>query len=73
MSKKLIVFLFLLLFGSIDLVACQGAQATCTDKIGCVEVKKGDPIHIAYAMVIAGPDATLGIRLPQWSRDRRRR
>lgn len=59
MSKKLFVFFFLLLLGSIVLVACQ-QQATCTDKIGCVEVKKGDPIHLAYAMVISGPDATLG-------------
>lgn len=60
MSKKLLVFFFLLLLGSIVLVACQ-QQATCTDTIGCVEVKRGDPIHIAYAMVTSGADATLGI------------
>jgi branched-chain amino acid transport system substrate-binding protein len=36
------------------------AAAGCTDAIGCVEVKAGDPVHIAYAMVISGPDATLG-------------
>ena len=30
------------------------------DKIGVVKVKKGDPIHIACWMVVAGPDASLG-------------
>jgi branched-chain amino acid transport system substrate-binding protein len=30
------------------------------DKIGVVKIKKGDPIHIACWMVVAGPDATLG-------------
>ncbi len=30
------------------------------DKIGVVKIKKGDPIHIALWMVVAGPDATLG-------------
>ena len=32
----------------------------CTDAIGCVEVRAGDPVHIAYAMVISGDNATLG-------------
>jgi branched-chain amino acid transport system substrate-binding protein len=36
------------------------AAATCTDKIGCVTVKAGDPIHIAYALVVAGENAALG-------------
>ena len=30
------------------------------DKIGVVKIKKGEPIHIASWMVIAGPDASLG-------------
>ncbi|MBM4339711.1 MAG: branched-chain amino acid ABC transporter substrate-binding protein [Deltaproteobacteria bacterium] len=30
------------------------------DKIGVVKIKKGDPIHIACWMVVAGADATLG-------------
>ncbi|MDP2969528.1 MAG: branched-chain amino acid ABC transporter substrate-binding protein [Deltaproteobacteria bacterium] len=30
------------------------------DKIGVVKIKKGDPIHIACWMVVAGPDASLG-------------
>ncbi|OGO14423.1 MAG: hypothetical protein A2Y53_01245 [Chloroflexi bacterium RBG_16_47_49] len=34
---------------------------TCTDTIGCVTVAPDEPVHIAYAMVISGSDATLGI------------
>src|SRR3972149_3527234 len=37
------------------------AAFECTDSIGCLDVAPGDPIHLAYAMVIAGPDETLGI------------
>ena len=36
------------------------AEFKYEDKIGVVKIKKGDPIHIANWMVIAGPDATLG-------------
>jgi branched-chain amino acid transport system substrate-binding protein len=32
-----------------------------TDEIGCVDIAAGDPIHIAYGMVIAGPNESLGI------------
>ena len=31
------------------------------DPIGCVAIKKGQPIHIAYWMVVAGGDSSLGI------------
>jgi len=37
------------------------AAFECTDPIGCVDVAPGEPIHVAYAMVISGPDETLGI------------
>jgi branched-chain amino acid transport system substrate-binding protein len=33
----------------------------CTDAIGCVTIKPGEPIHIAYGLVVAGPNETLGI------------
>jgi branched-chain amino acid transport system substrate-binding protein len=32
-----------------------------TDQIGVVRVNKGQPITIAYWMVVAGPDASLGV------------
>lgn len=60
MSKRLIVILAVMVLALAFLAAC-APKVECTDAIGCVEVKSGDPIHIAYAMVIAGPDATLGI------------
>ena len=31
------------------------------DPLGCVAIKKGQPIHIAYWMVVAGGDSSLGI------------
>jgi branched-chain amino acid transport system substrate-binding protein len=31
-----------------------------TDPLGVVTIKKGQPVHIAYWMVVAGPDASLG-------------
>ncbi|MBP6016402.1 MAG: branched-chain amino acid ABC transporter substrate-binding protein [Candidatus Promineofilum sp.] len=33
----------------------------CTDAIGCVEIAAGDPIQIASALVISGPNADLGL------------
>lgn len=33
----------------------------CTDAIGCVEVAAGDPVRIASALVISGPNAQLGL------------
>ncbi len=38
-----------------------GGAFTCNDDIGCIDIEPGDPVHIAYAMVIAGPNETLGI------------
>jgi branched-chain amino acid transport system substrate-binding protein len=36
------------------------AEFKCEDPMGVVKIKKGDPIHIANWMVVAGPDASLG-------------
>jgi len=37
------------------------AVSGCEDPLGCVTVSPGDPIRIASALVIAGPNETLGI------------
>ncbi|HEY5983597.1 MAG TPA: branched-chain amino acid ABC transporter substrate-binding protein [Anaerolineales bacterium] len=37
------------------------AAFTCTDSIGCVDIGPTDPIHIAYLLVVAGPNETLGV------------
>jgi branched-chain amino acid transport system substrate-binding protein len=33
----------------------------CADALGCVEVAEGDPIVIASALVVSGPNASLGL------------
>lgn len=36
----------------------------CTDPLGCVEVAPGDPISLASALVISGPNTELGLDSP---------
>ena len=63
MFKRSYALLALLVIAGMALAACGPAASTfeCTDALGCVTVGPGEPIHLAYAMVINGPDATLGI------------
>jgi branched-chain amino acid transport system substrate-binding protein len=63
MFKRSYALLALLVVAGVLLAACGPAVPafTCTDEIGCVDVAPGEPIHIAYAMVISGADETLGI------------
>jgi len=61
MSKRLLIIVSIIMISSMVLAACGAKPYECTDKIGCVTVGPTDPVHIAYAMVINGPDATLGI------------
>jgi len=63
MSKRLLVFVSILMIASIVLSACGQAAATytCTDSIGCVKIGPTDPIHIAYLLVVSGPNSALGI------------
>src|SRR3972149_11013595 len=65
MSKRFSTLLALLVVGLL-LVACGGGSAggdaaECTDELGCVEVGAGDPIRLASALVISGPNAQLGL------------
>lgn len=62
MSKRLLVFVSILMIASMVLSACSQAAATysCADSIGCVTIGPTDPIHIAYLLVVAGPNAALG-------------
>jgi branched-chain amino acid transport system substrate-binding protein len=44
--------------------ACNGGGTgfgECDDEIGCLDIAAGDPIRIAYALVISGANETLGI------------
>lgn len=58
---KRLMFVILLTFMAAVLVACGGAEElVCEDEIGCVEYAPDDPIRIASALVITGPNAQLG-------------
>jgi len=61
MFKRMFVAFSLLIVASMVLTACGPKAYQCTDALGCVDIGPSDPIHIAYALVIAGPDETLGI------------
>src|SRR5207244_4429164 len=47
--------------GPVTAAATTAAAGACTDKIGCLTLGPNDPIHIAYMMVVSGPDSSLGI------------
>ncbi len=60
----LAVFVALLLAGGSYFVPSAPAAVTSgpvTDAIGVVKINKGQPITFAYWLVIAGPDASLGV------------
>jgi branched-chain amino acid transport system substrate-binding protein len=60
---KKFTFISLLLLVSMIATACgpKAAPFECTDAIGCIDIPPGDPVRIGYALVIAGPNETLGI------------
>ncbi len=61
--KRLFVVLSLLVAASMLLAACGPSTPPfeCKDALGCVDIAPGAPIRVAYAMVVEGPDASLGI------------
>jgi len=61
MSKRIFLLVSLVIIATMVLTACGPKAYECTDSIGCVTVAPDEPVHIAYAMVISGSDATLGI------------
>lgn len=36
-------------------------EFVCEDELGCVDVGPGDPVRVGYALVLSGPNETLGI------------
>ena len=63
MFKRLFVVFSLIIAASMVLAACgpKVIPFACTDAIGCVDIGPTDPVHIAYLLVVAGPNETLGI------------
>lgn len=63
--KKTVFYLLLVAMMAMLLSACGGESIECTDSLGCVEVAEGDPILLASALVISGPNTQLGLD-SQW-------
>ncbi len=63
MSKRVFLLTSVVVVAGMLLSACGGAApaAACTDQIGCVSLAANDPIHIAYLLVVSGPNQTLGV------------
>ena len=63
MSKRVFLLTSVVVLAGMLLSACGGAApaAACTDSIGCVQIGANDPIHIAYLLVVSGPNQTLGV------------
>jgi branched-chain amino acid transport system substrate-binding protein len=62
MHRKILIFALFIAAGLV-LAACGagGPTFTCEDEIGCVTYGPDEPIRIASALVITGPDAQLGL------------
>ena len=64
MSKRVFVLIAVLVAASMLLALRAGAPAgrsPAPTRIGCVDVGPVDPVHIAYLLVVAGPNETLGV------------
>ncbi|MGB2896340.1 MAG: branched-chain amino acid ABC transporter substrate-binding protein [Anaerolineales bacterium] len=59
--KRTFFVLAMLLTAALMLTACGGAEPyECTDALGCVSYGPDEPIRIASALVISGPNTDLG-------------
>jgi len=47
--------------GTTDAAAEASPAGACNDPLGCIEIAAGDPIKIGYALVVAGPNESLGV------------
>ena len=61
--KRTLLVLSALVLAALALAACGGGaqEFTCEDPLGCVTYAPDEPIRIASALVISGPDAQLGL------------
>ena len=61
MTRKILFVVSMLVLASVALAACGGAEYECEDELGCVTYAPDEPIRIASALVITGPNADLGL------------
>ena len=60
--KRTFIVLAMLLAAALMLTACGGTEPyECTDALGCVDYAEDEPVRIASALVISGPNTDLGI------------
>ncbi len=60
--KRFLFVVSLLLLAAFALAACGGAaEYECADPLGCVTYAEGEPVRIASALVISGPNTDLGL------------
>ena len=61
--KRTLLVLSTLVLAALALAACGGGaqEFTCEDPLGCVTYAPDEPIRIASALVISGPNADLGV------------
>lgn len=59
--KRTFFVLAMLLTAALMLTACGGAAYECADPLGCVTYAPDEPVRIASALVISGPNTDLGI------------
>jgi len=55
------MYIMVVLAVALSVTGSASALPECSDPLGCVTIGAGDPIHIAYALTITGPNASLGI------------
>ena len=58
--KKVFAVLTIVIILTTALAACGTPKFECTDPLGCVTYGPDDPIRIASALVISGPNESLG-------------
>ena len=61
MKRNFALVVALLLVFGLAVMSASPRRPRPRTRSGCVAIKKGQPIHIAYWMVVAGADASLGI------------
>jgi len=59
MLKRSLIVVGVLVVASLLLAAC-GPSFECEDSLGCVSYAEGEPVRIASALVISGPNTDLG-------------
>ena len=60
MTKRSLMIFGLLAIAGLVLAACGGPSFECEDPIGCVTYGADEPVRIASALVISGPNTDLG-------------